>query len=121
MRAPTQVRVALAGLGAIGLPVAEVLLANGIPGLSLAALHELADVVVEVLPPDQFMAVAEPTLGAGKTLVALSVTQLLAQPQLQDLARDRGGRLIVPTGALCGLDALRAVAEGGNVRSLAYT
>ena len=81
-------------------------------------LHELADVVVEVLPPDQFMAVAEPTLGAGKTLVALSVTQLLAQPQLQDLARDRGGRIIVPTGALCGLDALRAVAEGGNVRSV---
>ena len=31
-------RVALAGLGAVGLPVAEVLLSGGIPGMSLVAV-----------------------------------------------------------------------------------
>ena len=29
-----------------------------------------------------------------------------------------GAQIIVPTGALCGLDAVRAAAEGGNVQSV---
>ena len=54
-----------------------------------------------------------------KTLVALSVTQVLAhQDRLYNLATKRGGRIIVPTGALAGLDAVRAAAEGGNVRKV---
>ena len=35
-----------------------------------------------------------------------------------DLASTSGGRIIVPTGALCGLDAIKAAAEGGHVRSV---
>ena len=34
----TVLRVALAGLGAVGLPVAELLLLNGIPGMKLTAV-----------------------------------------------------------------------------------
>jgi len=142
------VRVALAGLGAVNLPVANILLQGGLPGMTLAAvsasskesaasklaqcstavelppcvpveeLAQHADVVVEGLPPASFMSVAEPTLIAGKVLVALSVTQVLLNPRLEDLAATNGGRIMVPTGALCGLDAVRAAAEGGHVESV---
>ena len=140
-------RVAVAGLGAVGLPVARALASGSIDGLRLAcvsasteesglsklrsigaadsvrvlAVGDLAaeaDVVVEGLPPSRFLEVAEPTLRAGKTLVALSVTQLLRFPELEALARDHGGRIVVPTGALVGLDAVKAAAEGGHVRSV---
>lgn len=139
-------RVAVAGLGAVGLPVARALASGSIPGLRLAAvsasteesgrsklrslgaehvpvlgverLAAEADVVVEGLPPSEFLAVAEPTLRAGRTLVALSVTQILQHPELEALAAAHGGRIVVPTGALIGLDAVRAAAEGGHIRSV---
>jgi aspartate dehydrogenase len=131
-------RVGLAGLGAVGLPVARRLEA-GIPGLALAAisvrdvnkakqalprigsgivaatLGELAglcDVVMEGLPPSQFLAVAEPAIDAGRIFMPLSVGQLLVHPGLVERARRTGARILVPTGALLGLDAVRAAAEG---------
>ncbi|HEX2115906.1 MAG TPA: aspartate dehydrogenase [Alphaproteobacteria bacterium] len=136
-------RVAIAGYGAIGHAVARRLDA-GVPGLALAAvasrnvervraatadfrnpppveslarLAELADIVLECLPAAAFMEVAEPTLRAGRTLVVASVGQLLAQPQLKNLAVRHGGRILVPTGALIGLDAVTAAAEG-EIRSV---
>lgn len=140
-------RVAIAGLGAVGLPVARELFRGSIPGMSLAAVSasteasarskaasagltdvavltasELAahaDVVVEALPPSLFLDVAQPTLAAGKTLLVLSVTQLLLEYEvLQQLAASSGGRILVPSGALCGLDAVKAATEGGNVTSV---
>lgn len=143
-----QVKVALAGLGAVGLKVAQWLDSTEAgtlgQGLSLVAvtasseesarsklaqlkkqprylppaeLASVADVVVECLPPELFREVAEPTLKAGKILMPLSVTQLLVNWDLTDLAGDTGARIIVPTGALLGLDAVRAAAEG-NLRSV---
>ena len=129
--------VGVAGLGAVGLPVARFLLATDLP-LKLAAvsasseasvraklgppdgvvicdaatLHEHADVVLECLPPALFRATAEPVLAAGKVLMPLSVTQLLVHDDLIGLAEKTGGRILVPTGALLGLDAVRAAAEG---------
>jgi aspartate dehydrogenase len=132
-------KVAIAGLGAIGLPVARSLDAGAIPGLTLAAisvrdeakarsavalfkvqpaivslakLADVADVVVECLPSAQFAAVATPTIERGRIFVPLSVGALLNHMPLVDLARETGARIIVPTGALLGLDAVRAAAEG---------
>jgi aspartate dehydrogenase len=45
-------------------------------------------------------------------LVAISAGQLLERPDLVALAREHGGQIIVPTGALIGLDAVTAAAEG---------
>jgi aspartate dehydrogenase len=136
-------KVAIAGFGAIGQAVAQ-RLDQGIPGLTLVAvaarnaeraraatsgyrqalpveslprLAELADIVIECLPAAAFMDVAEPALRAGRTLMVASVGQLLAQPQLKDLAARHGGRILVPTGALIGLDAMIAAAEG-EIRSV---
>jgi aspartate dehydrogenase len=47
----------------------------------------------------------------------LSVGQLLEHSDLIDLAERTGARIVVPTGALLGLDAVRAAAEG-EIRSV---
>lgn len=135
-RAPG-VRIAIAGFGAIGQELARRLLA-GIPGLTLTAvasrdlgkarvnlgpagarvnvveLHQLepeSDIVVECAPADVLPAIAEPVLRAGKEIVVLSAGKLLQRPDLIELARECGGRISVPTGALLGLDAVGAAAE----------
>ena len=130
-------RVGIAGLGTIGLPVAAAL-AKGIEGLSLAAvcsrraevaekklresgiaapvisivqMVDAVDVVAECVPAASFRSVAEPTLAAGKLLVTVSGAALLEAPDLVERARASGGRIILVTGALLGLDAVRAAAE----------
>ena len=134
----TTLRVAVAGLGAIGWPVVQRLDA-GIAGLRLTAVSardrstararvralatpvtvtaagELAggaDVVVEALPAAAFREVAVPTLAAGRTLLALSAGALLEHDDLIELARREGGRIHVPSGALAALDGVRAAAQG---------
>src|SRR5215813_3928870 len=98
---PTSViRVAIAGLGTIGRVVARKL-ADGMPGLALAGA---AEVVLE--------RVCRPMLEAGKRVMVLSAGALLPRPELIELAKARGGQIIVPTGALLGLDAMTAAAEG---------
>lgn len=131
-------RVAIAGFGAIGSTVAR-RLDQGLPGLELAAvsarrpeqarermaglarpvpvlaLAELAghaDVIVECAPAAVFRQVAEPALQAGRLLMPASVGALLQHWDLVELAERSGGRIVVPTGALLGLDAVRAAAEG---------
>lgn len=129
--------VGIAGLGAIGLPLARALDA-GVDGLSLIAvsardqtkalanlagfrkaprvveLAELAaaDIVVECVPAAAFERVALPAIDAGRILVVLSAGALLPRMHLARRAVAAGGRIIVPTGALLGLDAVRAAAEG---------
>jgi aspartate dehydrogenase len=136
-------RIAIAGLGAVGLAVAKVLDA-GIPGLTLAAisakdqeaarrrlaglehpvpvmeiagLEPCADLVVECAPAALLREIVEPFLRRGKTAIVLSVGALLAHDDLIALAARHGGRVIVPTGALIGLDAMTAAAEG-TIRSV---
>ncbi|MDJ0389432.1 aspartate dehydrogenase [Roseomonas sp. E05] len=131
-------RVAIAGFGAIGGRVAAAL-DEGIPGfelvavaaqdkgkaarrmeglrhpvpvLDIAELEPLADLVIECAPAALLPAIAEPFLRAAKSVVVLSVGALLAQEHLVALARQHGGQIIVPTGALLGLDAVAAAAEG---------
>ena len=133
------IRVAVAGLGAIGFEVARALDAGALPGIELAAaaardldrarqrcagfrappavrpagaLPELADVVVECAPAAAFPDVARPALEAGRTLVCVSVAALLDHPGCVDLAAERGGRILVPSGAIPGLDAVQAAALG---------
>ena len=132
-------KLAIAGLGAIGLKVACTVDAGGVPGLSLAAvatrdagkarrnmagfrtlppllpladLARSADIVVECLPSALFASVAEPAIEAGCIFMPLSVGALLDHLHLVERAKATGARILVPTGALVGLDAVRAVAEG---------
>ena len=72
----------------------------------------MADVIVECLPSKHFLEVAEPAIARGRIFMPLSVGALLDHMQLVELARETGARIVVPTGALLGLDAVRATAEG---------
>jgi aspartate dehydrogenase len=92
-------------------------LAHPVPVVTLPELAALADVVVECAPAAVFREVAEPALRAARIFMPLSVGQLLEQSDLIELAERSGARIIVPTGALLGLDAVRAAAEG-EIRSV---
>jgi len=134
----SSIRIAIAGLGAIGRKVAREL-ADGIPGLVLSAiatgdrakaqawldregiacpvvsLDELpahADLALECAPAAILGDICLPMLNAGKRVMVLSASALLPRPDLADVARAKGGQIIVPTGALLGLDAVSAAAEG---------
>jgi aspartate dehydrogenase len=132
-----ELTVGIAGLGAIGLHLARALDA-GVPGLRLAAVSardhakaranlagfrtppELAsnaglaacDIVVEAAPAAAFEEIATAAIEAGRIFVPSSVGALLPRMHLVERAKATGARIVVPTGALLGLDAVRAAAEG---------
>src|SRR5262249_33361628 len=129
--------VAIAGLGAIGFKVAR-RLDEGIPGFALHAVASRnldtaqamlqrfaapprvtsleglaeADIVIEAAPAAVFAQIARPAIAAGRILLACSAGALLHNMSLVEEARATGARIIVPTGALLGLDAVRAAAQG---------
>ena len=71
-----------------------------------------ADLAVECAPAALLEKICRPMLEAGKQVMVLSCGALLPRPDLVELARAHGGRIVVPTGALLGLDAVAAAAEG---------
>lgn len=87
-------------------------LAEPVPVLDLDQIHACSDVVVECAPAAVFDQVARPVLAAGKHLVVLSAGALLAHWSLVELAERTGGVIAVPSGAIVGLDAVQAAAQG---------
>ncbi|MEA3201984.1 MAG: aspartate dehydrogenase [Thermoplasmata archaeon] len=76
----------------------------------------MADVVVEAASQQALKDLAPKVLGKGLPLIALSVGALGDAAFLDAvtrLAREKKTRLMVPSGAVGGLDALRAAAEAG--------
>lgn len=87
-------------------------LATPVPIVDTFELIALSDVVVDSAPTAAFRDIAETTLRAGKTLVTVSGAALMQWPEAVELARAHGGRILLATGALLGLDAVRAAALG---------
>ena len=86
--------------------------ANGRRRLPIEALADAADIVVECAPSKLVRAIVAPVVSRGKTAVVLSVGALLENEDLIALAKEKGGQIVVPTGALIGLDAMTAAAVG---------
>jgi aspartate dehydrogenase len=134
----TDLRVAVAGLGAIGTRVVEAL-DHGIDGLVLAAvsaqhpekhrvrlgqlksppallpieaLADVADIVIECAPSKLVRSIVAPFVASGKIAVVLSAGALLDNEDLVEAAKQNGGQIVIPTGALVGLDAVTAAAVG---------
>lgn len=130
--------VTVLGLGSIGLPVATALSHGEVPGLSLhsvaastpdrarrklaligsdvpviglSEVEMMGEVVVECLPPALFAATASSVIASGRTLMAASVGGLLRHPEILRQAETGPGRIVIPSGALGGLDAVRAIAR----------
>jgi aspartate dehydrogenase len=134
----SELRVAVVGLGAIGTSIVEAL-DRGIDGLALAAvsaqnpdkhrerlaglkkvpavlpieaLADVADMVIECAPSQLLRSIVAPFVTSGKTAIVLSAGALLDNEDLVELAKQNGSQIVVPTGALIGLDAVTAAAVG---------
>jgi len=131
--------VAIAGLGAIGLSLARSLDGGKVPGFRLVAVASRdvekarqavanfatvpdvrtspadlvnADIIIEAAPASAFLNIARPAIAAGRLFVACSGGALMRNMELVDEAARCNARIIVPTGAIIGLDAVRAAAQG---------
>lgn len=135
---PSRRRVGIAGFGTIGRRVATAL-DDGIDGLELVGvcgrdrakaetgvkqlrtpppllspteLADTADIIVECVPKTAFFEIVEPSVTAGRTVITVSGAGLLEHPEVIDAAARSGAQIILASGALLGLDAVRAAAEG---------
>lgn len=140
------IKTAVAGVGTIGAAVCRALI-DGIDGFTLTAASSLnpedsrqminrpdfdlpflanedlaahADWIVEALPIAAVPLLARQTMGVGKTLILISSAALLLHPELISLPARKGGRILVPSGALAGMDGINALAEQG-IRSAQLT
>jgi aspartate dehydrogenase len=75
-------------------------------------MAQMCDIVVECAPAHLLPEIALPVLKLGKQVVVLSCGALLEHDEIIDTAREHGGQIVIPTGALLGLDAVTAAAEG---------
>lgn len=82
------------------------------PFLSLDALVQASDVVVEASTQAHLLEIAPATLGAGRDLVVLSCGGLLGRADWVALAQSKGCRILVPSGAIAGLDGVKGGAIG---------
>jgi len=124
-------KIGIVGMGVIGRRVAEAV-RRGIPGVTLAgvtvrkpetatgfdslpldALIERSDLIVEAATQAALREFGPGVLGAGKHLMVLSVGALVGV--LDDwarLAEKHGCRILVPSGAIAGLDGVKGAREG---------
>ena len=128
-------KVGIAGVGAIGSAVGRAL-TKGIDGLDWIAASEIApkdefdipyvsfdelidrcDIIIEALPPEVVPELAIKVIEAQKTLVLISSCALLIYPEIlnthNSIPRAKRGRIIVPSGAITGIDGVKALQKMG--------
>ncbi len=129
--------IGIAGLGAIGSAVGRAL-QKGIDGLDWIAASDIrpndefaaiplvdfdtlsarCDIIVECLPPKAVPELARAVLKENKTLVLISSCALLMYPEIKDIHETSTSRIIVPSGALLGLDGVKALKKLGIKKSI---
>jgi len=138
----TKMKIGVAGFGTIGRVVAEWVAAQpdlelvgvvagdaekarralaerrlSCPILTPGELADQAQIIVETAPTAAFREIVDPALAAGRTVVTVSAAALIENMEVVDAARANGGRIVMATGALLGLDAVRAAAKS-KIRSV---
>lgn len=128
-------RVGLVGHGAIGSVVAAALRKGEVPGAVLSGvlassrpardapvrdvgtLIARTDIIVEAAGADALRTVAPEVLSAGRTLVVLSVGAFADPGTWRLLEEDHPGEIVLCSGALGGLDVIRAASLAGPIAS----
>ena len=125
------IKVGIVGMGVIGTHVAKAI-DNGIPGVELAgvsvrraatagsypvyaldALVERSDLIVEAATQQALLGFGPAVLSAGRHLMVLSVGALVdVLGDWARLAEAHRCRILVPSGAIAGLDGVKAAREG---------
>ncbi len=126
-------KVGVAGVGAIGRAVCNALTQEpGIDGLILhriadqkpcpdfgvrqvdfPSLAEACDLIVECLPSAIVPSLAQEVFRFNKDMIVISSAALLLFPEILETQKNSGSRIIIPSGALAGLDGVKAMREMG--------
>ena len=124
-------KIGLAGVGAIGCAVARALQSGiegfelthisdpsplkdfGVPNVDFDTLAQECDMIIECLPAHIVPQLAEIALKANKDIIFISSAALLLYPEIQEQLQNSTSKAYLPSGALCGLDGVRAMKEMG--------
>ncbi len=82
------------------------------PVVPMKKLAEMSDLVVEAAGPAALAEVAPAVISRGKDIVVLSVGGLIDRTDWIDLAVQTGSTIHCPSGAIAGLDAVKAAGIG---------
>ena len=80
--------------------------------LALDAVIGEADIVIESASAKISADIAEKCIAKGKDCLIMSVGGLLGKEGLLDSARSKGVKIYIPSGAVCGIDGLKAASIG---------
>lgn len=125
------IKIGIAGMGAIGRAVARAL-TKGIDGYSLhrasdeqpsdefavpyvdfETLARECDLIIEALPPAIVPELIKHVFAYEKDLILISSSALLMFPEILTQKEAKNSRIIVPSGALCGLDGVSSLKQMG--------
>lgn len=126
----SEIKIGVAGCGALGTIVCNALQDGiegyefvgvsdieetnfNVPNMLFSELAKKCDWVVECLPPKAVPELAHKVLSQDKTLVMISACALLLSPEINEIAKKSKGRIVVPSGAIAGLDAISALKCAG--------
>ena len=88
--------------------------------LKQSELIKRCDLIVESASGSVSYEIAKEALQADKSIIVMSTGGLLNKPDIFEIAGKSSGKLYIPSGAICGLDGLKA-AMMANVRSATLT
>jgi len=81
--------------------------------LNLKVLINRADLVIEAAGADSAFDIAKKALSFSKDILVMSVGGIIQHyKELKALAQDKNARVFIPSGAICGIDGLKAAACG---------
>ncbi|HLD41162.1 MAG TPA: Gfo/Idh/MocA family oxidoreductase, partial [Candidatus Omnitrophota bacterium] len=129
-------RIGIAGCGNIGSEIAGAIIKDFAPVARLSALYDIdplkarglseklgkknltapslkdliakSDLVIECASAQASAGIARQAIKSGRDCMLMSVGGLLEEEKILELARKAGVRLYIPSGAVCGIDGLKA-------------
>jgi aspartate dehydrogenase len=110
-----EVRAQLVGVTDVDQARAEKLageLKQTIPVLPLDDLIERSELVIEAARQEALADIVPKALSSGKDLMVMSVGGLIGHEDWFTIAEERGCKIHVPSGAIAGLDGLKAACRG---------
>ena len=88
--------------------------------LSRSDLLQRCDLIIEAASSSVSYEITKEALEAGKDVMVMSTGGLLKKSDIFELAKKKGAKIYMPSGALCGLDGVKS-AMMANVKSVILT
>lgn len=147
---PKLLKIGIVGCGAIGSSLAKIILSDFSGKAQLASLYDIelenayrlakkldnqklvalnldslinkVDLVVEATKADCAFEIAKKSIRACRDIMVMSVGGLIERyKELAILAEDKHARVFIPSGAICGIDGLKAAALSGKINKVILT